>query len=108
MAVDKKFVKDGKVDYDNMNENFHLKEARAARDRLKDVKGLSWSQQEQLKRVQNYHTKEAMSLRAKQDRKKPKKMPNSALEAVNRGIKDANIAELAKLRNKRIDKASGF
>lgn len=96
------------MNYDAENEKFHLENARAARDKLKSGEKLSHAEQKLLESHKTHHTKEALSLRAKQDRKKPRKMKDSAMAAVDEGIKDANIAELAKLRNKKIDEASGF
>lgn len=105
MAVDKKYVEGGEVNYDHLNEDFFLKEARKARDALKNRKDLNHEQRKKLERDMRYNTKEALALRAKQDRKK---QPKSAVEAVNKGIKDANIATMTEARRNRIDKESGF
>lgn len=95
MAVDKKFIENGKVNYDRMNEDYHRREALKARKA-----GVKWKQE--------YHTKEALALRAKQDRKAGVKKGSGAVAAVERGIKDANIASMVQARRNRIDRESGF
>ena len=105
MAVDKKFVKDGKVDYDMMNEHTALEEARKARDKLKDRLKLSSYEQKRLEDYMRSQSKHALSLHAKSQKNFPSNKPKSAIEAVEQGIKDANIGEMVKSRMERVNEA---
>jgi hypothetical protein len=97
MPINKKYINvDGSVNYDHMNEDYMLEEARKARE-VALTTGSVWA-----KARQDFYTKEALKLRAKQDRKKT---PKSALEAVDKGIKDADLDSMFKARRRRMDKA---
>ena len=54
------------------------------------------------KGAQDYYTKEALKLRAAQDRAK---QPKSAMAAVDRGVREGTLAERASARRRKIDKA---
>lgn len=90
------------MNYDSKNEKFHLKEARSAKSRLKGG-NLTSAEQKHLKRIMKSHTKSALELRTKQDKKKGVKKTSGAIEAVDKGIREANIRERSKSRMAKID-----